>query len=193
MNIRLVVANHNPAVRKSFSLLAKITPGAECVGIAQSGEEMVALNEQHKPDIILLELPMLQEHARTLFQTTPDVKLICIMNIFDPTLSLEGLLAMGSVGCICQNASPMQIRDAVVATFLGEPYEGDDVAIGVPAPHVKFGLSAKEVAVLQALTDDAAQNTSYENDLYLSNILSKLGLSSAEDALAFARDYALIT
>ncbi|MCA9912550.1 MAG: response regulator transcription factor [Anaerolineae bacterium] len=193
MTIRLIVANQNPAVRTSFSLLAKVTPDADCVGIAQSGEEMLSLNKQQKPDIILLELFMLQEYASRLLTETPAVKLICIMNTMHSARTLSELLAMGAVGCICQDAPLTHIRDGVLAAFQNVPYQHEgNVLIGVPAPYNRFGLSERESAVLQALAEQSEAPMTTETGLYLSNILSKLGLDSVEEALEFARQQGFV-
>ncbi len=193
MKIRMIVANHNPSVRTSFSMLAKVTPGAEYVGIAESVEELLALNAQVNPHIILLEFAMLEEHAQTLLEVSPAVKIICIVNAMEVTLPLEELLTLGTVGCICQDASPVHIREAMIAAFEGKPYQHEDkVMIGVRTPQHQLALSDSEVAILQALAKDRTPIDSLEIRLYLSSIFSKCGTTSLENTLSLALEYGLI-
>jgi DNA-binding NarL/FixJ family response regulator len=56
--IRIVLADDQRLVRESLGTLLSLLSGIELVASAADGEEALALSEQHKPDVVLMDLRM---------------------------------------------------------------------------------------------------------------------------------------
>ncbi|WP_109510120.1 response regulator [Nocardioides speluncae] len=83
MTVRVLIADDNPVVRIGLTSLLELEPDIEVSGEASSGPEALALAEEHRPDIVLLDvrmpggggldvLPRLAEIARVLMLTYTD-------------------------------------------------------------------------------------------------------------------------
>ena len=56
--IRIVLADDHTVVRKGLRLLLESHPGLNVVADAANGRETVALAEQHRPDVVVMDIAM---------------------------------------------------------------------------------------------------------------------------------------
>ena len=56
--IRILAVDHNPLLREGLSLLIRLQPDMELVGVAASGEEAIQAFTQYRPSVTLMDLDL---------------------------------------------------------------------------------------------------------------------------------------
>ena len=121
--IRLVLADDHEVTRTGFIALLAGNPEFEVVGQARDGEQALALCEQLRPDLAILDIrmPLLNGlgAARLLQQRQPEVKVV-IFTMDDSPDHLEAAMAAGAVGYLLKDASRAEVLDALQRVARGE-------------------------------------------------------------------------
>ncbi len=186
MTARLLIADSNPALCRSLSMLVKATPDVDCVGTAQSSEELLTLADETAPHLVLLAPDLLEASARALHMAHPGIKLIALLRTVEPW-DMDEAHAAGAIGCICQEASNENIQAAIAAAYHAQPLLREQVSIQPTNPATFFHLSRDERALLRRLAEAGAQVTSDADRLTLGSLLTKLGAQSLPQAVETAQ------
>ena len=121
--VRVVLADDQRLVRESLGTLLSLLDDVELLASAADGEEAVALAEQHRPDVVLMDLrmPRLDGIAATrrLRERRPDVRIIALTTYADDESVLRALRA-GARGYLTKDASSEDIRDAILTVAAGD-------------------------------------------------------------------------
>ncbi|WP_265532696.1 response regulator [Pseudomonas saponiphila] len=121
--IRLVLADDHEVTRTGFVALLAGNPEFEVVGQARDGEEALALCEQLRPDIAILDIRMPRLNglgaARLLQQRQPEVKVV-IFTMDDSPDHLEAAMTAGAVGYLLKDASRDEVIGALQRVAQGE-------------------------------------------------------------------------
>ncbi len=121
--IRLVLADDHEVTRTGFIALLAGNPEFEVVGQARDGEQALALCEELRPDLAILDIrmPLLNGlgAARLLQQRQPDIKVV-IFTMDDSPDHLEAAMAAGAVGYLLKDASREEVLDALQRVARGE-------------------------------------------------------------------------
>ncbi|HVW82048.1 MAG TPA: response regulator transcription factor [Mycobacteriales bacterium] len=114
--IRVVLADDQTLVREGLTLMLGLMDGVEVVGVAADGEEAVALVQQHRPDVVLLDLRMPRldgvEATRRLRQQLPDIEVVVLTTYADDD-SVVSALRAGARGYLTKDASSEEIEQAI--------------------------------------------------------------------------------
>ncbi len=57
-HLRILIADDQPGFRDGIRALLGADPATEIIAEATTGDEAIALTEQHRPDVILMDLKM---------------------------------------------------------------------------------------------------------------------------------------
>ncbi|WP_025126675.1 response regulator transcription factor [Pseudomonas sp. PH1b] len=121
--IRLVLADDHEVTRTGFVALLAGNPEFAVVGQARDGEEALALCEQLRPDIAILDIRMPRLNglgaARLLQQRQPEVKVV-VFTMDDSPDHLEAAMAAGAMGYLLKDASRAEVIDALQRVARGE-------------------------------------------------------------------------
>lgn len=121
--IRLVLADDHEVTRTGFVALLAGNPEFAVVGQASDGEEALALCEQLRPDIAILDIRMPRLNglgaARLLQQRQPEVKVV-IFTMDDSPDHLEAAMSAGAVGYLLKDASRDEVLGALQRVAQGE-------------------------------------------------------------------------
>lgn len=121
--IRLVLADDHEVTRTGFVALLAGNPEFAVVGQASDGEEALALCEQLRPDIAILDIRMPRLNglgaARLLQQRQPEVKVV-IFTMDDSPDHLEAAMSAGAVGYLLKDASRDEVIGALQRVAQGE-------------------------------------------------------------------------
>jgi len=207
--LRVAIADDHRLMLDGIKRALESAPDIRVVGEAMSGEEMLQLVPQVRPDVVILDLRMPRgDGLSTLAQlrkTHPALKVI-ILSMFEDSEHIDRALHQGASGYVVKSINPLDlpstIRQVVEGTVYhprgrgGEGAEGG-VATTQAAPG---GLTERELAILR-LVAEGLSNLDIASKLYvteqtvkfhLSNIYRKLGVGNRTEATRFAYRNGLI-
>jgi DNA-binding NarL/FixJ family response regulator len=121
--IRVVIADDHRVVRVGLEQLLQTFDDVEILGAGEGGEEAVTLCDQHRPDVLLLDLSMPAldgiEVTKRLRDVSPDTKVVVFTSFSDRERIVQALDA-GAVGYLLKDAEPDELHAAVQAAARGE-------------------------------------------------------------------------
>jgi DNA-binding NarL/FixJ family response regulator len=204
---RLVIVDDHTLFRNGLRELLSHAPDLTVVGEGSSGPEAVALAEQLRPDVLLLDVEMpgpgAAETVEQLQRVAPDTRIVVLTMHEDPALVHE-LLSRGASAYLNKTIGIQELGSAVRAvdrssgTVLLSVRR--DTFAGIDGHAVKPLLSPRELDVLR-LVAQARSNMQIAGELFISegtvkrhltNIYAKLGAVSRVDAIRKATAARLI-
>jgi NarL family two-component system response regulator LiaR len=206
--IRVMLVDDHNVVRSGFATFLKAYDDFELVGEAKNGMEAVNICQKTVPDVILMDLIMPEMDGiaatRAILADYPQVKIIAMTSFEDEQL-VQGVLAAGAISYLIKNVTSDElakaIRDAVSGRSTLSP-EAAKVLIQStrPVKQPLFDLTEREQEVLK-LVVQGQSNQQIADTLvisittvkaHISNILSKLQVSSRTEAIAYAIKHKLV-
>jgi NarL family two-component system response regulator LiaR len=203
----MVVDDHG-MVRRGLIAYLEEEPDLELVGEAADGEEAVQLCEQLRPDVILMDLVMPElsgaDATRSIRKRWPQVQVIALTSFQDKELVQEALQA-GAISYLLKNVSGNDLVEAIRGAYAGRATlspEAVEALVQPTAPESTpdYDLTPRERDVLALLVEgltnkEIAGRLSISRStvkVHVSNILSKLNVSSRGEAINIAIQNRLI-
>jgi NarL family two-component system response regulator LiaR len=197
----MLVDDHN-VVRSGLATFLRAFEDLELVGEAKNGTEALSLCHQTKPDVILMDLMMPEMDGiaatRAILEKYPEVKIIA-MTSFEEEQLVQGVLAAGAISYLLKNVTADELAGAIRAAALGRstlsPEATRVLVQATRSPkQPTFDLTEREREVLNLVVQgksnqqiaDAMVISVATVKAHISNILSKLQVSSRTEAIAFA-------
>jgi DNA-binding NarL/FixJ family response regulator len=208
----VLIADDQRVVRDGLTMVLGLMPGVEIVGTARDGEEAIALAEQLRPDVVLMDLRMPRcdgvEATRHLTQGGTGTKVVVLTTYADDHSVIQALRA-GACGFLTKDATSPQIAAALEAAKRGESAIDPAVqhhlvkAIARTAPLqwtppdeslLPDGLTPREAAVLTLIADGlsnaeiAERLTITETTVksHINHLYGKTGARDRAQAVAYA-------
>lgn len=199
--IRVMLVDDHTMVRRGLATFLKIFDDLELVGEADSGEAAIQLCAQVLPDVILMDmvLPNMDGAAstRVIRQQFPQVQVIALTSFKTGEL-VRNALDAGAIGYLLKDVSAEELVRAIRAAHAGRatlsPEVAETLVEAAQQPRPGLSLTVRELEVL-ALMVDGLNNTQIAGKLtvspstiksHVSNILSKLGVTSRTEAVTLA-------
>lgn len=207
--IRILMVDDHAMMRIGLATFLGSFDDFELVGEATSGVEAVRLCEQLEPDVVLMDLVMQDmggvAATEAILERQPEIKIIALTSFEDADL-VRGVLQAGAVGYLLKGVSSDDLAKAIRAAVEGMPTlapEATQILIEQTCRPTRthFEMTDRELEVL-ALLADGLNNREIAEQLYVSrstvkthvsNILTKLGVSSRTEAVAYAIENDLIS
>lgn len=206
-HIRVLVVDDHAVVRGGLRLFMLAFPDLELVGEASNGEEAVCLCKDVHPDVVLMDLmmPVMNgvEAIRSIRRLSPETQIIALTSFPDEQLVQDALKA-GAIGYMLKNAQATELADAIRAARGGKSTLAPEAATALVR-------HASDSVLHQALTDRewevyrlllaGKKNAEIASDLvveistvkyHVSQILSKLGVKSRSEAIAYGVQHHLV-
>jgi DNA-binding NarL/FixJ family response regulator len=198
-NIRLLIAEDQPLIRRALASLFDAEADVEVVAQAGDGAEAVRMARAWSPDVALLDIKMPRlngiEAARQITQELPGTKVVMLTTFDTDDLVFDAILA-GAVGYLLKEAEEREIVATVRDAARGQSRLSPSIArrvlddfrrIKKPRPAANAegageALTARESLVLDLIVEGKA-NKDISRALglaegtvknHVSNILSKL-------------------
>jgi DNA-binding NarL/FixJ family response regulator len=214
--IRALVADDQEVVRAGFSALLETQPDVTVVASAADGEEAVRLSDEHKPDVVLIDvrMPVLNgiEATRQICDGHADRPRILILTTFDLDEYVYDALQAGASGFLLKDVPAESLFDAVRVIAAGEALLAPAITRRLIAEFARLrplpqsppngldALTPRETEIL-GLVAEGLSNGEIAGRLVLSeetvkthvsHVLRKLGLRDRAQAVVVAYESGLV-
>jgi two-component system, NarL family, response regulator NreC len=212
MAIRILIADDHGVMRGGLRALLEDEPGIEVVGEACSGEEVIALTEKLRPDIVLMDIgmPGVDGIAATRAIKTTFANIhVLVLSVYEDESLLREAIQVGAAGYIIKRAAEEELISAIKAVSRGDMYIHPAITrlLFSPNPSANHSeeshlesLSPRELEVLGYLARGYT-NRQIAETLYIStrtveshraNIMGKLGIKNRIELVEYAKKYGLM-
>jgi DNA-binding NarL/FixJ family response regulator len=208
---RLLVVDDHAVVRKGIQMMVSTEPGIEIVAEAGNGQEAVHQACLLQPDVVLMDLVMSQgnglEAIAAIKRCSPQIKIIVLTTFEDQTRVTEAIEA-GADGYLLKDADGDALLRAIQETQQGGMPLHPRVARHLIKGKLKYpetdsiaSLTEREKDVLRLMVKGLSNKGVAQSlhlsegtvKIHVSNILSKLEVTSRTEAAMIAVQRGLIT
>lgn len=209
-NLAIVLGDHQQVVRDSIATLLGNQDDMEVVGSGASAGQVLELVRQHRPDVLILELDLLDgngfEVLRTLSQESATVPTL-ILTASENEVDYVQAVRLGATGLVLKRDSPEKLFQAVRNVAAGQLAFSNEIAQQVvswmagervrPRPSGLQRLSEREQMVA-ALVARGLRNRQIAEELkisentvkrHLQSIFSKTGTRDRVELAAMAAEH----
>jgi len=206
--IRVLLVDDHVVVRRGLRAFVETEPELEVIGEAGNGAAALDLLAQWRtlgeplPDVVLMDLRMPRmdgtEATERIVERFPGVRVV-VLTSFGEVERVHSALAAGAAGYLLKDAEPGEVAAAIRAAARGEVHLDSAVAgqlvRRISAPRIGLtALTAREREILTLVAQGHPNRTIAERLVisertartHVSNVLSKLQLSSRTQAALFA-------
>ena len=217
--IRVLTADDQRVVREGLAMLLGLLPDVEVVGTAANGEEALALADELRPDVILMDLRMPRVDGvaatRRLRDSHPEIKVVVLTTYADDRSVIDALRA-GALGYLTKDAGADEIRQALHRVTSGQASVDPAVQMhlieaitttnatsdlsAAAEAELPDGLTPREAEVL-GLIGAGLSNTEIAATLFVSeatvkshvnHMLPKIGARDRAQAVGYAYRHGLV-
>ncbi|GLX22178.1 MULTISPECIES: response regulator [Streptomyces] len=214
--IRVLIADDQPLVRRGLALILAPDPGIEVVGEAADGAEAVALAQELRPDVVVMDIrmPVLDGVAATarLAEVRPETRVLAL-STFDMDEYVVAALRAGACGFLPKDVSPEELIAAVRTVHTGEAAVAPRLLTRLlstyvrtvpreprPAPATPDGLTPRELEIWRLLArglDNAAIAAELDISVstvknHITAVFGKLGVRDRAQAVVAAYETGLV-
>jgi len=209
-NIRVVVADDHPIVRKGIREELDQVIGLDVIGEADDGNAAIAVCASLHPDVLVLDVNMPGAKAsnviRSVREQAPPVQVL-VLSAFGDLEYILAMLKAGATGYLLKDENPSEIIRGVFAVAKGETRLSQAIASSLVMATVRderdqamSDLTARELEVL-SLIARGQDNTRISEELsismgtvknHVSNIYAKLDVNSRAEAVAWAWEHGIV-
>lgn len=201
--IRVIVVDDHAVFREGTRRLLEQDPGLRVVAEAGAGVEAVRLVQEHRPDVLLLDLALPDingiEVARQVAEASPATR-IAVLSAYDDPDYIVAALKAGVAAYLPKSVPAREVIAAIYAVAGGQVILHPAIASRLQKSlqrhdsrtaitiltererevfrHAAAGLHNKEIATLLSLSIRTVE-------VHLSHVLAKLGVSSRTEAVLY--------
>jgi NarL family two-component system response regulator LiaR len=204
--ISIVLVDDHQVVTHSLKAYLESFPDLRVVGIAATGEELLARLDDWRPHVVLQDLLMPGgidgiETTRRALARHPDVRIVALTASTDEA-RMMGALRAGAAGYVRKDAEPETLLAAVRAVARGKTYIDPAISRQIlqtaASPdvltaretevlrRVALGLSNKEIAAALAVGEETIKT-------HVTHVLSKLHVENRAQAIVQALKRGLVS
>jgi DNA-binding NarL/FixJ family response regulator len=215
--VRVLAADDQRVVREGLAMLLGLLSDVEIVGTAANGEEALAMADELRPDVILMDLRMPKvdgvEATRRLRASHPEIKVVVLTTYADDRSVIEALRA-GALGYLTKDAGAEEIQQALHRVASGQASVDPAVQMHLidaittttdapsdpPPSELPDGLTPREAEVL-GLIGAGLSNAEIATQLFVSeatvkshvnHMLPKIGARDRAQAVGYAYRHGLV-
>jgi two-component system, NarL family, response regulator LiaR len=200
--IKVLLVDDHAVVRSGLGAVLMSYDDLSLAGEAGNGEEAIRLCEKLQPDVVLMDLmmPVMDGVAATaaIHKQWPKINIIALTSFKEKEM-VEGALKAGAMSYLLKNVSASELVMAIRGAVAGQPRLSPEAAqvliqdMKMPSTPT-YDLTDREKEILSLMTE-GLQNTDIADRLvvsqstvkfHVSNILSKLGVTSRTEAVSLA-------
>jgi DNA-binding NarL/FixJ family response regulator len=212
--IRVLLVDDQELMRVGFRMVLGAQDDMEIVGEAGNGEQAVALAEEHRPDVVLMDvrMPVLDGVEATKLITERGLAKVLVMTTFDLDEYALSALRNGASGFLLKDTPSMQLVAALRSVASGDAVVSPSVTRRLLDRFLgATGGELRDATILDVLTErerevlllmaQGLSNTEIARKLFLSEatvkthvgrVLSKLDLRDRVQAVVLAYETGLV-
>ncbi len=202
--IKVMIVDDHAVVRSGLAAFLMAFDDLELAAETGSGKEAVQLCPRVQPDVVLMDLVMPEMDGATatryIRQACPHVQVIALTSFREDEL-VQGVLKAGAIGYLLKNVSADELAAAIRSAYAGRPTLAPEAAqvlieaaVSPQTPPPGADLTEREREVLKLMVEGLTNNQIAERlvvsrstvKFHVSSILSKMGVASRTEAVAFA-------
>ncbi|MGI8730633.1 MAG: response regulator [Solirubrobacteraceae bacterium] len=211
MSIRICIADDYLLIITGIRHALEDAQDLDIVGVTQRGDEVLALVDEHRPDVMLLDHRMPGMNGlmclSLIREQHPDVKVV-MLSASESSDHVNEALALGASAYIGKRINPRDLASALRQIVDGVVYhtgpgipEVAESRPAAPAPEAAASeLTCKETTILEAIARGLSTKAiSREQSIsektvkfHLTNIYRKLGVNNRTGAMRYAYEHHLI-
>lgn len=203
--VRVLLVDDHAVVRQGLKSVLESSPGIEVVGEAETAEESIRRAGFDDPDVVVMDVQLPDgtgvDATREILSAWPQMKVVILTSFADDE-ALHAAILAGASGYLLKRIRPAELVDGIRRAANGESLLDPELVElvfrrirgEVPGDPLLDRLSAQELKVLR-LIEAGKTNREIADELflaektvknYVSNMLSKLGMSRRTEAAAYA-------
>ncbi len=200
--IRVMLVDDHTMVRRGLAAFIKVFDDLQLAGEAESGAAAIQLCAEALPDVVLMDMVMPDMDGaattRLIRQQFPQVQVIALTSFKEGDL-VKNALEAGAMGYLLKDVSADELAGAIRAAHAGRATLSPEAAQALvetanQPPEPGLDLTEREREVLTLMVE-GLNNTQIAGRLtvssstiksHVSNILSKLGVTSRTEAVTLA-------
>lgn len=213
--IRILLADDHTVVRKGLRLLLENQPDFQVVGDAADGREAIAMAEQQRPDVMVMDvaMPVLNgiEAARQIGAKLPSIAIVFLSMHSDEGYVLKALKA-GARAYLLKDSAEYDLISAVKAVSAGKAFFSPAISKMLAEDYIRQMrdqkvddtfelLTTREREVLQLLAEGRSNKevatflelSPHTVETHRSNILEKLNLHTGAELILYAIRKGVVT
>jgi two-component system response regulator NreC len=207
-NIHILLADDHSVIRTGLRLVLERQQDFEVIGEASDGREAVALTEQHRPEVVVMDVTMPNlngiEAARQISGAMPQIGIVMLSMHSDEAYVLRALKA-GARGYLLKESAESDLIAAIRAVNAGKAFFSPAVSRMLVEDYVRQLqdreiedsyelLTTREREILQLIAEGRS-NKEIANILNLSlytiethrgNLMEKLNLHTVPELILYA-------
>jgi two-component system NarL family response regulator len=201
--IRVILVDDHPVVRDGLANIVNQQKDMRVVAEADDGDMAIAMFEEHRPDVMVLDLRMPRRDGVSVVEEVldrhPKARLL-IMTTYDGDEDIFKSLSRGAKGYLLKDAPRQEILTAIRAVAADQPYTSGGIAAKALQRLARPSLTQRELDVLQQLAEGRSNKdigrrlaiTEGTAKTHVKAILTKLDAISRTEAVAVAHKRGLI-
>lgn len=204
-SIRVMIVDDHAMLRKGLAVFLMSYDDLKLVGEAVNGQEAIALCEELRPDVVLMDLlmPIMDgvTATRHIREAYPETQVI-VLTSFGEEMLIKDVLEAGALSYLFKKISADDLAKAIRAAHAGFSTFAPEVTTilvqSITQPHPPFeDLTARERDVLSLVVKGMGNNEIAESlvvslsttKTHVSSILAKLGANSRIEAIIMVLEH----
>jgi DNA-binding NarL/FixJ family response regulator len=160
--VRVVLADDHDLVRSGIKALLSMVEGVEVIAEARNGQELVALVESLKPDIVMTDISMPVMDGITaiaeIHKKDPTVRML-VLSLYDTVDFVKRAVTHGACGYLMKDAPPFELEQAVRSVMASGSYFSPAIAqrlLQPSEPSADDELTERQVEILKLIAQGRA-------------------------------------
>lgn len=201
-SIRVLLADDHPLVLEGLRYRLEAQQGVDLVGVASSGQELLTLAQELRPDVVVTDITMPGlsglEACKVLQESCPDIRVL-VLTMHDNEEYIRRAVACGAAGYLLKDASAEEMIFALREVASGRSHFGSSVS-RVLLEEKEGRLTQRETDILKLMFEgmssrdigEALAISTRTVESHRSNIYRKLNTNSLAGLFRYAMRHGLV-
>ncbi|MGR4069557.1 response regulator transcription factor [Halomonas sp. LR3S48] len=201
-SIRVLLADDHPLVLEGLKYRLEAQQGIDLVGVASSGQELLALAHELQPDVVVTDITMPGisglEACKVLQESCPAIRVL-VLTMHDNEEYIRRAVACGAAGYVLKDASAEEMVFALREVASGRNHFGSGVS-RVLLEEKEGRLTQRETDILKLMFEgmssrdigEALAISARTVESHRSNIYRKLNTNSLAGLFRYAMRHGLV-